>query len=102
MRPLSLILYYQLKTMILRTLDAYVDLFDEDHYHQVPLIKMELILDDDDCIQFYPGLDELENVITGGVKTILCTLQKIPTVQVRIKFNFVSACICNPSLCWNF
>ena len=72
--------------MILRTLDTYVALFDEDHYHQVPLIKMELILDDDDCIQFYPGLDELENVIIGGVKTILGTLQKIPTVQVMLFF----------------
>lgn len=68
----------------MRTLDAYVSLFDEDHYHQVPLIKMELILDDDDCIQFYPGLDELENVIIDGVKTILGTLQKIPTVQVMV------------------
>ena len=75
--------------MILRTLDAYVALFDEDHFHQIPLIKMELILDDDDCIQFYPGLDELENVIIGGVKTILGTLQKIPTVQVMLFFfNF--------------
>lgn len=69
-----------------------MSLFDECHYHQVPLIKMELILDDDDCIQFYPGLDELENVIIGGVKTILGTLQKIPTVQVMIFLNSITFC----------
>ena len=71
-----------MKAIILRTLDAYTSLFEDDHFYQLPLIKMELILDDDDCIQFYPGLDELERVIYGGLSTILNTLQKIPTVQV--------------------
>ena len=63
-------------------MDSYTSLFDEANIHKLPLIKMELILDDDDCIQFYPGLDELERIILGGVTTILSTLQKIPTVQV--------------------
>ncbi|XP_066919650.1 dynein axonemal heavy chain 12-like [Clytia hemisphaerica] len=77
----STLISNQLKTFILRTLDAYTSLFDEANIHKLPLIKMELILDEDDCIQFYPDLDELERIILGGVNTILSTLQKIPTVQ---------------------
>jgi len=77
-----------LKAIILRTLDAYTSLFEDSHFHQLPLIKMELILDDDDCIQFYPGLDELQRVIYGGLSTILGTLQKIPTVQVHLFYFY--------------
>lgn len=72
----------KLKAIIIRTLTEYTRLFEEDNFHILPLIKMELILDDDDCIQFYPGLDELEAVILGGAETIWKTLQNIPTVQV--------------------
>ena len=43
---------------------------------------MELILDDDDHIQFYPAIEDLENAIVKAAAVILDTLQNIPTVQV--------------------
>ena len=43
---------------------------------------MELILDDDDNIQFYPMLEDLEDSILSVVRTIIATLQSVQTVQV--------------------
>jgi dynein heavy chain len=71
----------QLKDIIIRTLKHYVQLFNGENEQILPCFKMELILDDEEQIQFYPGLDDLENVIIDGAKTILKTLQNVPTVQ---------------------
>ena len=49
---------------------------------------MELILDDDDHIQFYPAIEDLENAIVKAAAVILDTLQNIPTVQVTKIFYF--------------
>lgn len=57
-------------------------LCEEDNFHILPLFKMELILDDDDHIQFYPAIEDLENAIVKAAAVILDTLQNIPTVQV--------------------
>ena len=72
----------QIKTIIRRTLDSYIDLFNDNDSCRTPLFKMELILDDDDNIQFYPMLEDLEDSILSVVRTIIATLQSVQTVQV--------------------
>ena len=59
-----------------------MNVFKEENDNLLPQFKMELILDDDDHIQFYPGIDDLENCIIEGARTILGSLQNVPTVQV--------------------
>ena len=70
----------------MRTLREYMKLYEEDNFHILPLFKMELILDDDDHIQFYPAIEDLENAIVKAAAVILDTLQNIPTVQVTKMF----------------
>lgn len=63
-----------------------MNLFEDDKQHLLPLFKMELILDDDDNIQFYPAIEDLEYSILNGALIIIDTLQNIPTVQVRVRY----------------
>ena len=43
---------------------------------------MELILDDDDHMQFYPALDDVEAAVLHVVHVVSSTMQTVPTVQV--------------------
>jgi len=43
---------------------------------------MELILDDDDHMQFYPALDDVEAAVLHVVSAVSGTMQNVPTVQV--------------------
>ena len=43
---------------------------------------MELILDD--TIQFYPGIDELEETVIKCASAIMGSLQAVPTVQASL------------------
>lgn len=43
---------------------------------------MELILDDDDHMQFYPALGDIEAAVLHVVSAVSGTMQNVPTVQV--------------------
>lgn len=43
---------------------------------------MELILDDDDHMQFYPALGDVEAAVLHVVSAVSGTMQNVPTVQV--------------------
>eukprot|EP00112_Aurelia_sp_Birch-Aquarium-sp1_P009500 Seg2081.2 transcript_id=Seg2081.2/GoldUCD/mRNA.D3Y31 product="Dynein heavy chain 12 axonemal" protein_id=Seg2081.2/GoldUCD/D3Y31 len=77
----STLISNQLKEIILRTLKKFTSLFDEKDATRLPLFKMELILDDDDNIQFYPMLEDLEDSILSVVNSITGTLQNVQSVQ---------------------
>ena len=47
---------------------------------------MELILDDEDNIQFYPMLEDLEDAIYSVVKSVTGCMQNVTTVQVIFAF----------------
>ena len=68
--------------MLIRTIRAWVVLFDENHKDQLPKFKLELILDDDDNMQFYPVLTDVEVAVFHVLDTIARTMQNVPTVQV--------------------
>lgn len=44
---------------------------------------MELILDDDDHMQFYPALGDVEAAVLHVISTVAGTMQHVPTVQVQ-------------------
>ena len=76
----------QLKAIIARTLDTFITLFNDEETCRIPLFKMELILDDEDNIQFYPMLGDLEDSILSVVHNITSTLQTVQTVQVQLAY----------------
>ncbi|XP_020624937.1 dynein heavy chain 12, axonemal-like [Orbicella faveolata] len=71
----------QLKDLINRTISAWERLFFEENKNCLPLFKMELILDDDDHMQFYPALDDVEAAVLHVVSAVSGTMQNVPTVQ---------------------
>ncbi|XP_029642789.1 dynein heavy chain 12, axonemal-like isoform X2 [Octopus sinensis] len=77
---ITTILSNQLKDILVRTINDWISLFDEDNLKYLPLLKMELTFDDEK-MQFYPPSGDLEESLIYVVETICNTLQKIPTVQ---------------------
>ncbi|CAB3982986.1 dynein heavy chain 12, axonemal-like, partial [Paramuricea clavata] len=70
-----------LKEILIRTIRAWVALFDEKHADQLPKFKLELILDDDDHMQFYPVLSDVQAAVFHVVDTVANTMQNVSTVQ---------------------
>lgn len=70
----------QLKDLLVRTINAYVSLFEHDNRLKLPLLKMELTFDDQK-MQFYPLVGDLEEVVLFVVTQITKTMQQVPTVQ---------------------
>lgn len=68
----------ELKALVTRTFMAWIALFDD--VHMIPVFKLQLVLDEDQ-MQFYPSLDELENVMTSVVSVITNSLQTVPKMQ---------------------
>ena len=64
----------------MRTIEAWVNLFDESNKDNLPILKMELIYDDE-RMQFYPTYEDLEELVLFVVDQITSTLQNVPTVQ---------------------
>lgn len=63
-------------------MSAWESLFYEENRSRLPLFKMELILDDDDHMQFYPALGDVEAAVLHVVSVVSGTMQNVPTVQV--------------------
>lgn len=53
---------------------------------------MELILDDDDHMQFYPALDDVEAAVLHVVSAVSRTMQNVPTVQVQLLLMTLTEC----------
>ena len=66
----------QLKNLLVRTIEAWVNLFDESYKDHLPILKMELIFDDD-TMQFYPTYGELEELILFVVEQLTGSLQSM-------------------------
>lgn len=71
---------------------AWESLFQENNKNMLPVFKMELILDDDDNMQFYPVLSDVEGAVLHVVDTVANTMQGVPTVQVYITSCHVTSC----------
>lgn len=72
----------QIKDLLVRTIDSWVSLFDENNKENLPLLRMELTFDDRK-MQFYPQYEELEELALFVVSLICKTLQSVPTVSLH-------------------
>ena len=66
----------QLKDLLVRTIEAYTDLFKEENHLQLPLMKMELTFDDQK-MQFYPPIGDLDETVLFVVKQICKSMQQV-------------------------
>ncbi len=60
----------------MRNIEAWVNLFDESNRELLPILKMELIFDDD-MMQFYPTYGDLEELVLFVVEQIINSLQSM-------------------------
>ena len=59
-----------------------MDLFDEGNMEKLPILKMELVFDDNK-MQFYPSFDDLEELVLFVVDEITRTLQSVSKLGIN-------------------
>ncbi|NWI39194.1 DYH12 protein, partial [Picathartes gymnocephalus] len=69
----------QLKELLRRTTEVFVKLFDPEDRSSLPLFKMDLTFDEN-RMEFYPSLQDLEEAILFVVDCIGQTLQNVQTM----------------------
>ena len=84
--------HLQLKDLLVRTINAFVSLFDEENHLKLPILKMELTFDDQH-MQFYPPVGDLQEVILMVVKQITKTMQQV-SGPVSYSPLFLSSWLC--------
>ncbi len=67
----------------MRNIEAWVNLFDESNRELLPILKMELIFDDD-MMQFYPTYGDLEELVLFVVEQIVNSLQSMYNVLLFV------------------
>ncbi|NXD90053.1 DYH12 protein, partial [Chaetorhynchus papuensis] len=70
----------QLKGLLQRTTEVFVKLFDPEDRSRLPLFKMDLTYDEN-RMEFYPSLQDLEEAILFVVDCIGQTLQNVQTMR---------------------
>ncbi|NXM89081.1 DYH12 protein, partial [Oenanthe oenanthe] len=76
----AVLLSNQVKELLQRTTEVFVKLFDPEDRSRLPLFKMDLTFDEN-RMEFYPSLEDLEEAILFVVDCIGQTLQNIQTVR---------------------
>ena len=71
--------------MLVRSIEGWVDLFDEGNMEKLPILKMELVFDDNK-MQFYPSFDDLEELVLFVVDEITRTLQSVSKLGMNFWF----------------
>ncbi|XP_072525468.1 dynein axonemal heavy chain 12 isoform X2 [Salminus brasiliensis] len=70
----------QLKALVERTVDAFVNLFGPLNTHKLPLFRMNLTFENEK-MDFYPSFQDLEEAVLEIFNSITKTMQKVPTAQ---------------------
>nr|XP_020824650.1 dynein heavy chain 12, axonemal isoform X15 [Phascolarctos cinereus] len=76
----STLMSNQLRDLLKRTVEGFVNLFDPNDNKWLPIFKMELTFDDEK-MDFYPTFQDLQEVVGGVVDWIGETLKNVQTVQ---------------------
>ncbi|CAL8325422.1 unnamed protein product [Merluccius merluccius] len=76
----STLISNQLKSLLERSVEEFVNLFDPVNTHKLPLFHMDLTFDDEK-IDLYPSFEDLEDAVLGILNAITNTMQKVQTVQ---------------------
>ncbi|XP_062872057.1 dynein axonemal heavy chain 12 [Trichomycterus rosablanca] len=74
----SKLLSNQLKSLIQRSVEAFVSLFEPANKHKLPLFWMDLTFEK---MEFYPTFQELEEAVLEILSLLVNTMQKVQTVQ---------------------
>ena len=69
-----LLLDSQLKSLLERSVEAFVNLFDLSNTNKLPLFHMDLTFDDEK-IDLYPSFQDLENAVLEILNAITNTMQ---------------------------
>ncbi|NWW36321.1 DYH12 protein, partial [Panurus biarmicus] len=77
---LAVLMSNQLKELLQRTTEVFVKLFDPEDRSHLPLFKMDLTFDEN-RMEFYPSLQDLEEGILFVVDCIGQTLQNVQTIR---------------------
>jgi len=75
-------LFVQLKDLLTRTIDTWVNLFDESNKDNLPQLCMELMSDNGQMV-FNPSYEHLEELILFVVQQIANTLQAVRPLYVK-------------------
>ncbi|XP_029012096.1 dynein axonemal heavy chain 12 [Betta splendens] len=98
----STLISNQLKSLLHTSVEKFVDLFDSSNDHHLPLFRMALTFDDEK-IEIYPTLQDLEASVLEIFNAITNTLQKVQTVQswlTQATPSYVDAKVADHILAW--
>ncbi|XP_043080221.1 dynein axonemal heavy chain 12 [Puntigrus tetrazona] len=85
----STLLSNQLKSLVERSVVAFVSLFDPLNISKLPLFKMDLIFDDEK-MDFYPNSHDLAEAVLDIANLISNTMQRVQTVQAWLAEGNIS------------
>uniref|UniRef100_A0A8C9Y9T2 Dynein axonemal heavy chain 12 n=1 Tax=Sander lucioperca TaxID=283035 RepID=A0A8C9Y9T2_SANLU len=98
----STLISNQLKSVLQTSVEEFVNLFDPSNRRCLPLFRMALTFDDEK-MEIYPTLQDLEAAVLGIFNAITNTLQKVQTVQSWLTeaiSSFVDAKVADHILAW--
>ncbi|XP_023257599.1 dynein heavy chain 12, axonemal [Seriola lalandi dorsalis] len=98
----STLISNQLKSLLQKSVEEFVSLFDPSHHHRLPLFRMALTFDDEK-MEIYPTLQDLEAAVFEILNAITNTMQKVQTVQswlTQAASSFVDAKVADHILAW--
>ncbi|XP_068180564.1 dynein axonemal heavy chain 12 [Antennarius striatus] len=98
----STLISNQLKILQQKCVEEFVNLFDPSNCYCMPLFRMALTFDDEK-MEMYPTLEDLEAAVFESLNSVTNTLQKVPTVQSWLAqgtTSFVDAKVPDHVLAW--
>uniref|UniRef100_A0A665TVC1 Dynein heavy chain linker domain-containing protein n=1 Tax=Echeneis naucrates TaxID=173247 RepID=A0A665TVC1_ECHNA len=98
----STLISNQLKSMLQTSVEEFVSLFEPSNHHRLPIFRMALTFDDEK-MEIYPTILDLEASVSEILNTITKTLQKVQTVQswlAQTTSSFVDAKVADHILAW--
>ncbi|KAM6924384.1 dynein axonemal heavy chain 12 [Xenentodon cancila] len=98
----STLISNQLKSVLQANTETFVGIFDPRSLHCLPIFRMVLTFDDEK-MEIYPSLQELEDTVLEILKAVTNTLQKVQTVQSLLRqtsCSFVDAKLADQVLAW--
>ncbi|XP_031701028.1 dynein heavy chain 12, axonemal isoform X2 [Anarrhichthys ocellatus] len=98
----STLISNQLKSLLQRSVEEFVNLFDPSNRHRLPLFRMALTFDDEK-MEIYPTLQDLEASVFEILNAITNTLQKVQTIPSWLAQDvplFVDAKMADHILAW--
>ncbi|KAG7518207.1 dynein heavy chain 12, axonemal [Solea senegalensis] len=98
----STLISNQLKSMLQMSVEEFISVFAPSRQHCLPLFRMALTFDDEK-MEIYPTLQDLETAVSEILDTITHTLQRVQTVQswlTQSTSSFVEAGVADHTLAW--